>query len=93
VLGVVLPSITLAAIDIIPVEIVVLIEIIVVIDVNVAVVPVAIAPTTAPSAPGGSAQRNSGTPRQSRSRHVARISIWIIRIVDRSSSVNDLWII
>jgi hypothetical protein len=59
----VLPRITLAAIDVIAVEIVVPIKIIIVIDVDVAAIPIAIAPVAAPSAPGGGAQRNSRTPR------------------------------
>ena len=71
------------------VEIVVAIEIIVVVDVDVTVVPIAIAPVTAPSAPSSGTQRNSRAPRQSRSWHVARIGIRVVRILGRGRTIND----
>jgi hypothetical protein len=43
---------------------------------------------TTPSAPSGRAERNSRSPRQSRTRHVARISIGIVRVFNRSRPVH-----
>jgi len=91
-LRVVLPLVALAGLTAVDVLVVVPIEIIVVVDVHVAVVPIAIAPIApiaAPSAPGGGAQRNSGAPHQSCTWHIAGIRIRVIRIISRSSSVND----
>jgi len=89
VLGVMLPIPLSLAIDV-PVKIVVLIEIIVVVNVDVAaIVPIAVAPMTAPSTPGGGAERNSRTPHQSCPWDVTRISVGIVGIFSRSSSIND----
>jgi len=93
VLRVVLPPVALASLTAVDVpvgrSIGVPVKIVVVIDVDVAVVPIAIAPVTTPSTPGCGAQRNSGAPHQSRAWHIAGIGIGIVRIVNRSSSVND----
>ena len=86
-LRIVLP-ITLSLAADVAVEIVVLIEIIVVVDVDVAAVPIAIAPMTAPSAPRGGTQRNSRSPHQSGSWNIARISVGIVGILNRSRSVH-----
>jgi hypothetical protein len=86
-LGIVLP-ITLSVATDVAVEIIVAIEIVVVVDLDVATIPVAIAPAATPSTPRGGTQRNSRAPRQSRSGHIARISVRIIRIGRRSNSVH-----
>src|SRR4029434_10307448 len=86
VLCIVLPVAALAA-DV-AVEIVVTIVIIIVVDLDVATVPIAIAPVATPSAPSGGTESNSRTPSQGRSWHVAWISIRVIRIGRRSSSVH-----
>src|SRR5262249_10251312 len=75
--------------------VVVLVEIIGV-EVDVAMVPIAIAPiapVAAPSPPGGCTYRNSRAPRQCRPWLVPGIGIVGIRIVGRSSSVNDRWVV
>jgi hypothetical protein len=81
---------TLTTVDVL---VVIPVEIIVVVDVDVAVVPIAIAPVTAPSTPSGGAQRNSGAPRESCAWHIARISVGVVRILSRSSSVNNRWVV
>jgi hypothetical protein len=87
-LRIVLPIVvSLAAIDV-SIEIVVLIEIIVVVNVDVAAVPIAIAPVTAPGAPGSCPERNSRAPHQSCPRHIARIGVGIVRIFNRSGPVH-----
>jgi hypothetical protein len=90
VLWIVLPTVALPGLSAVHVaiEIVVLIEIIVVVDVDVAVVPIAVAPVAAPSPPCGSSQRNSRSPHQSRPWHVARIGVWVVRILNRSRPVH-----
>src|SRR5262245_39999638 len=93
VLRIVLPRVALASLPAVnvPVDVLVVvpIEIIVVIDVHVAVVPIAIAPVATPSTPGGGTQCNSRAPCQRRSWDVAWIGIRVIRILSRSSSIND----
>jgi hypothetical protein len=85
--------ITLSLAADVAVEIVVAVVIIIVVDLDVATIPIAIAPVATPSAPSGGAERNSRTPSQGRSWHVAWIGIRVIRIGRRSSSVNDLRIV
>jgi hypothetical protein len=75
------------------VKVVVAIEIVVVVDVDIATAPIAIAPVAAPSTPSGGAQRNSCSPRQSCSRHIARIGIRVVRILGRRRTVNDLRVV
>jgi hypothetical protein len=75
------------------VETVVLVKIIVVVDGDVATAPIAIAPVTTPSAPSGGTHGNSRAPSQCCSRHIARISIRIVRILGRRRTVNDLWVV
>jgi hypothetical protein len=79
--------ITLSLATDVAVEIVVLIKIIVVVDIDVAAVPIAIAPVAAPSTPSGRAERNPRSPHQSRPRHIAWISIGIVRVFNRSRSI------
>src|SRR4029077_19056968 len=88
VLRVVLPFVALASLTPVHVLVVVPIEIIVVVDVDVAAVPIAIPPVAAPSAPGSGPQRDSRAPCQGCSGHVARISIGIVRVFNRSSPVH-----
>lgn len=95
-LWIVLPRVALPGLTAVDVLVVVFVEIIVVVDVDVAVVPVAItpiAPVAAPSAPSGCTHRNSRAPGQSRSWHVSGIRVVGVRIVSRSSPVNDRWIV
>jgi hypothetical protein len=87
-LRVVLPPVALASLTAVNVPIGILIVIIVVIDVDVAVAPIAIAPVATPSTPGGGTQRNSRSPHQSCSWHVARIGVRIVRIFNRSRPVH-----
>jgi hypothetical protein len=89
VLGIVLP-ITLSLAVHVPVYvfIIVPVKIIVVVDVDVAAVPIAIAPVAAPGAPGSGTQRDSRAPCQSRAWHVTRIGIGIIRVFNRSRSID-----
>ena len=95
-LWIVLPRVALTGLTTVDVLVVVFVEIIVVVDVDVAVVPIAIAPiapVAAPSAPGGCTYCNSRAPCQSRPWHVPGIGVVGIRIVSRSSSVNDCWVV
>jgi hypothetical protein len=91
-LRIVLPPIALASLSPVNVPVyvfvVVPVKIIVVVDIDVATVPIAIAPVPAPSAPSSGTQRDSRSPHQSRSWHVARIGIGIIRIFNGSRSVH-----
>src|SRR5262249_38833058 len=71
------------------IESVVLIEIIVVFDGHVARVPIAIPPIAAPRPPCSSPKRDPCTTHQSRPWHITGIRVGIIRIINRSRSVND----
>jgi hypothetical protein len=88
VLRVVLPSIALASLATVNVLVVVPIKIIVVVNVYVAAVPIAIAPMTTPSTPGGCTQRDSRSPRKSGPWHITRISVGIVRIFNWSRPVH-----
>ena len=84
-----LPSVDVITIKIVLIEIIVAVKIVVVVDVDVAVIPIAIAPVATPRTPGGGTQRNSRAPHQSCPWHVTRISVGIVGILSRSSSIND----
>jgi hypothetical protein len=86
-LRVVLPPVALPSLAPVNVSVRVSVEIVVVVDVYVAaVVPV----TIAPIATGPSTKRESRcAPRQPHSGVVSRIAIRVIRVLNRSSSVND----
>jgi hypothetical protein len=71
------------------VETVVLIEIIIVVDGDVAAAPIAISPVAPPSAPSGGTHRNSRSPSQSCSRHVAWICVGVVRILGLGRPIND----
>src|SRR5262249_43069019 len=79
---------TLAAVHV-AIRIVVLIVIIIVVDLHVATIPIAIPPVAAPGPPCSSTKRDPCTPHQSRPWHITGIGVGIIRIINRSSSVND----
>jgi len=84
---VVLPVVALAAIDVVGL-IVVIYVLVVPVNINVAVTPAA-APTPTP-APCG-AERETGAPRQTHPRVVARIFVGIVRI--SGLAINDCWIV
>jgi hypothetical protein len=90
VLRVVLPPVSLARLASVYVPVGVSVKIIVVINVDVAMAPIAIAPRAA----GPSTQRKSRrAPRQSHPGIVPRISVRVIGIGGRRSSVNHLRVV
>ena len=88
-LRVVLPPVALASLTPVDVPIGVPVEIIVIVDVDITTAPIAIAPVAAPSPPSSGTQRNSRSPHQSRSWHIARIGIRVVRILGRGCTIND----
>jgi hypothetical protein len=83
-----LPLVALASLSPVNVPVYVFVKIIVVVNVDVTAVPIAITPVAAPSAPSGGTERNSRTPSQGRSWHVAWIGIRVIGIGRRGSSIH-----